>query len=1556
MKIYSKRKTILSWILTICFVAASLYVPVISYQAKALEIPTKYGTNLLSGVSMNTYYSTDGSTRTAQSDNGLYTNINDGNVATKFFLGTPKFAENVGGSWVWHKDGSKVFLDLQFDMRSPKTVKALYMLNDENPVLRTGRFKLYLSENLDDLYTDEKLVKDYVNTQNLEEVVLELSTPVDARYMAVRILFPVATEITSDPTTGYTRIKELAVFGDKKADSAHGENIIKGTKPNAFYTTDGGTTMVSCPDNGLFSKLTDMNAGTKFFSGTPKFAEEKNGNKIYYKDGSERWLDLEFFLAKGSIVKAFEMVNDENPVLRTQRFKLYLSEKYSDLYKEESLVIDYNNDSQEIVEYVLPEAKNADYAAIRILNPVSADVSDVSIDYTRIREISIFGEKPKGNVTFSESFYKASDKVLPELKAKNNLLYNKEYHKFIQMSSGEDTTANGVRWLWNNPSALTNGIANDQGLIPGPIYYNEDGTPKENQPFTNASTYSALTYYLGGEAKVDSIWLYNHSNKNASTYAYGVYLSKSLLSLYEEESLVQLVINESNSSLHKFDFEEPAVGCYIGIKIYIPVHPESVYEGDSAYGRLSQIAAFGTLKASAGGDPFGLNYDSMYSKYQYNALKGIIPTVAAYDGSSYIENEPVAPEVTDEVFDNQFEDTTMYFGEYSNGTVTMYNDRYVDYTFDMKSEVKAEAIVVTHHPAVRLRTEKYELYGSNDKDKLFTEDSLLEVYENTAKDRVNTFESVGKKFRYFGIRVLDPYCGDVAVTENLNEAYVRLSDVALFGDYTDPSHRVNNVDTLNYLLSNKEFASFGKNLVSKVKTPKWMFNRATLTNAYPEASKLLTDGDLSKHGDFTHSPDGGNQMKLITTDGSNILDMQYTLDAIYDFSGFALVSAADMDTAYHIGWYQVYIAEEADDLFLEENMVFEYNWLKTGSARGHHVVFDNYTPRGQVVGVRILNPVTSATEWIIPRLSEFAVYGKKAVIEIKPTNLAANMPVEAYSQSKSGKLTSLSESNLTIKEIKNLTDMNLDTTAQIKTTNPKIQLLYNLCNDVVLSELKLQSTAKAYKIYASDDINKIWDKDTLIYTYTGRGTNGKKITTNKKYRYVRFEIYNFSSPVTIKEVSIIGGDNQLLKYKKVSRSFKPTGIALGTYNVETKKRNFIKTPGNIEKIYDGDLQTSVRIEGGKDNEEYLDLLITFDDIKNIDGITLNFPSMHRGYNPSKVEIYTSESLGDFDEGEFDNPVVVGFNDFPKNGVYNATFRPRFARIMLVRFLCGDTEYNGYDYMCYALNELTIHGTNVVGMQPDENEDTLLEFKDKKTGITAEILKYDNNDVFTTVTGIKVKEKDATFDQKKQVAEIGSLKIIKEKAYTVEFINNAGDTVTDLGGRTYMITMPYDPNEFEYPTMIATDGEKKCKAVNAAVSDGVAYYKNNTFEYVDYMLSSFLKSDDPYFDSLNVEVPEIDSPLIPEDDNNFDDVGEAYPEIGDNNVPNDGSELGDLDIDPEIGINDGSQNDADDGFVDPFDNNSPETGERAPIGAFVLAVFSSAVMLSVLVHKRKKRSI
>ncbi|MBQ5356658.1 MAG: FtsX-like permease family protein, partial [Oscillospiraceae bacterium] len=175
------------------------------------------------------------------------------------------------------------------------------------------------------------------------------------------------------------------------------------------------------------------------------------------------------------------------------------------------------------------------------------------------------------------------------------------------------------------------------------------------------------------------------------------------------------------------------------------------------------------------------------------------------------------------------------FAAFENGSAQYYlnGSRYFDAFYDLKSEAKLKYIVIANTPNVELANAKYNVYLSDDKEDLYSDDNLytevdnVKTLENGEGVTVNVIcfdkDLSGEKDtgRYVGIRVFSPACnpgvGAAEVTEKQNNLYVRLREFSVYGDYTDPNFVYvpkDYIDTKGYEGLDRIEEKYGKNILS----------------------------------------------------------------------------------------------------------------------------------------------------------------------------------------------------------------------------------------------------------------------------------------------------------------------------------------------------------------------------------------------------------------------------------------------------------------------------------------------------------------------------------------------------------------------------------------------------------------------------------------------------------------------------------------------------------------------------------------------------------------------
>ncbi len=1505
----------------------------------------------------------------------------------------------------------KNYTSVTYFLGGKSTVDEVWVYNCGTSTLTTHVYEIYLAQNRDDLYKAESLVHRYTNNENKTRQKFKLKTPVTAAYFGIKVLVATPDNTTSG---AYVRLTQLAVFGtleeageEDKSDlykvlsESATSNIISDTynqlEEDTEITAEKGNLVFGKKYNYIFQltngKDTSIGAAAKIIEKPTAYT---NGNttgnvqldgQIYYDDEgnpknnapygeTDNYTAVAYFLGGKSTVNEVWVYNCIQPVLTTHVYQIYLADTREDLYKSESLVETYVNEhNKPRQKFKFKTPQSGTYIGIKILLATPSDTGEYKISsrYARLTQLAVFGtvdvpcEEDTSDLykvvtesatsTITADSYTKSELDTEITAEKGNLIFGREYNSIIQLTNGKNTSKGAAAKISEKKTAYTNGNTKGNVQLDGQIYYEADGSAKNEPPYKEPRNYTAVTYFLGGKSTVNEVWVYNCSIPELTTHVYQIYLSDSREKLYEPKSLVETYTNEHNKLRQKFKFKTAQSGTYIGIKILVATPKDiGTYADSNRYARLTQLAVFGTVNKATTEDKSDLVikeyndapkqenlFKQLYSKYKRNLIKGYVPKMYFNEGTGeqVVTNAQNVDKLTDESSENGFYCGQPRFAELVGDDVITYKDgsqRYFKMSFNMRTSCKVSHILFVNSSGEDFRTFDYEVYLSNDLDSLFSPSNMKKHYVNSGLEQINnitfdkavTAQYVGIKINYPTSENLEPKRLEDGKIEN--NVYTRINEIAVFGDYSDPDFEFPPSYAIDPNMTSKQLKTLGTSLIAN-KMPNCRFDGTPLSvGFYGQKEAQFTDGIIETHVDVT-SPATATY-KLTTTDGSSHLDIIYDWSEVkYDISGFLFAGMPpkySTSIQFYIGWYQVYIAEDYDDLFLPENMAFEYKWDGDTYERGHYVNFPS-AKRGAYFAVRILNPVSGATTNIAPRIAEIAVYGEKANIIVKPTNLAANMPVEAYTQNDDGSLDEVTSQQLTAKEIKKMTDGDKSTSASIK-TDKTVQLIYNLCNDSVIDIFGITSNAKKCKVYAAIDLNDIWSEDALVYTYKGKGKNEKSLKEGIKVRYVRFELSDFDDTLTIKEVNCIGGDDQLLKYKKLSRTFKGEQVTLSSYDTTTSTQKLILTQfnGYMATLFDSGYTTPLGIWGGKHNEVYVDMIITLDDVRNIDTIAISFPKILPGYSPTKFEIYTSEVLSEFDDGEFDLEPIVSYDGEAVLGTYKTTFTPRLARSILVRFISGVTDYDPYlnGQMTFGITEFEVYGTPVKGMQKDTKNPTLVGFKDKKTGISLEVLKYDDNDIYTDAYKLKVEKIPATLEQKKSLASQGALKIIDDTVYKVTLLDLAGNQLTEAGGREIKISLPCDVEKYGYPLLAQATKD------GVVALDGLSETTNHYFTTTDitdgyYIVAAFTSSDDPYFDGLDVEIP--DEPTIPDLDYDYTDTPPTDEDTSDIITDTELDDSADIEPDDEI-----IQDNLDIG------TESPTTGETLPTLAIAILLIALAV--------------
>ncbi len=1402
------------------------------------------GTSLISGKKPTLYKLDSALNRTefTGTDSEL-AKITDGNFVS----------DSSNTKWAKVGSSSNPMTDVQYDLGGVCSLDNIVVAGFHNPNSGSsgdwdwatkryiGKYEVYLSESLENLYDSASLVYSYdgTNETNPSGVqVLSLNKEYKGRYFAVRVLKSMADTSLNNP---YPHFCEIAVYGESVYNVEHrnkntygtfsyqtdddynsiGTNLLSQKMPTVYELDSALNRTLLAAKQEELAKITDNefvsdNANTKWA-------------KIQSNTINPKMADIEYDFGSVCSVNKIVIASFHNPYTNDTNwdwaakryngeYEVYLSESLENLYDKSNLVYSYNyNDFAEpsgVQVIDLTKAKSGKYFAVRVLN-ASSDESVSS--YPHFCEIaaydtSLYTVKHRTEDNYSSFTYtNASYAALGE-----NLLFNKSATPYsLNVLTGDRKALVGNSTATENLDAHATKL---QMLTNGDVEGNTDNDVAKLYYHGGAPIPAMdLEYDLGTDCTVEKFVLVSQQGTDFA-YAnklfigeYEVYLADSKEDLYKSESLIYSYNykNEAKrSGVQEVIFKKALTGRYLAVRIINPVSPVDG-ETVTAYPRIVEIGLFGDDSR---------DYSVEYRNEQ-NTADFLTDEAYAALGNNLLADRLGAPYSLDvatgdkklltgnETKSENLNDATNTLTKLTNGKVFADNSTAglyyhggegipaMDIEYNLGSICKINKFVLIGASICMPEryTGKYEVYLSDDKDNLYDANNLIYAYDyetdGIARGQIVSFEQ-DKEGQYLAVRILKP------VTTATEYVYPRISEIGVFGtdglNYTVEYIREPDECDQSLLMTNQQFATIGKSLIAGT-TPRLLMNGVQNSTLEWAFGNKLNDGDLTEYTreNCWRKPASGDPY----------VDIIYDLgeDPI-DIEKFAFMGISIARKHYYTGNYRVYVAEEYDELFLESTLVYEYDRTVDKIARGQIVTFKE-KPRGCYIAVRIvdpnmveLEPPNNGDPWITPKISEIAVYGEKANIVSTPMNLAIHMPVDAYLTDANGNMTEIAADKFTAEDIAKLTDGNTDTNVVIETDGKELSLVYNLCKSMSIDEIILHTSSspqykpEAVKIYAAEDMNGVWDETSLAKNGGISSENKCAVSTNgKKMRYVRIVICaSKQKKCSISEIEIIGLDRQRLKYKNLALSIAPAFMQAFSQNKKSGNISYINLDSStLGGLVNNDKNTVTSVEGGNPEKDTLNLEMYLGDLKTVSAVSVYFKDID-AYKPTKMYIYACESEAELLSKDI-KPVAV-FDGLSNDGVYQAEFKPMLARYIRVCVPEGNPLQNDYETYCLAFTEVSIMGTAVVGTQTSTDNDALLSYKDENTNISYDIVRLDTNDIFQQIASTKIVKSTATQAQKASLYS-ALYKVLDDTIYEIQFFDLKGEKITNLQGRKLRIKLP-----------------------------------------------------------------------------------------------------------------------------------------------------------------------
>lgn len=598
---------------------------------------------------------------------------------------------------------------LRYDLAAPVKIHDILIGTHENDNRRTGSYKIYASNDADNLISDENLVFTYLDeTETLKNAKLHsihIEDGVEAKHFAMVILNPISynsEDYTSVGTNKFylpsVRITAFRIYGEGAISSYQTSNDVSLLNSVTDESVVGSIDEIKYYEkkNGEFSLVADLsnNAKKGMLIDKAIAKEDWNESKIdfkagtngdtatyeYYTDGSMAYMDIVYKISTSDKIKSIVVANHGTTHRRNGYYILTASNSRENLFDNPDYCATIKNyENQHQYQRVDLPSVSYKYVGMRVYDPESSlthDANDFKNRYFRIHEFNVFGEK-----TVESTEGSGVDNYNAAIGGVSNLLENKLPISKVAYNNGatRDFAVSGGSNGKGGLTALTTLAYDGTDVIwSGANYVNSDKTAIIDD---ETKTYQQMNFELDGEAAISKIGVYGHYRSDLTPSHFKLSFADSESELFKDSAVTYDIHN--NSGYIIIDPKTAPKAKYFAIRVICAVQNTALSNDLAAsahYGRIGHIALIGEYTETAGEvsasatDEFA---SSVSTSVKYSGVKDVNGNYAANGAKATVSADA---EVT-------VNETKYGFIGWSDGSAIVSEEP--EYTFSVSSEGKS---------------------------------------------------------------------------------------------------------------------------------------------------------------------------------------------------------------------------------------------------------------------------------------------------------------------------------------------------------------------------------------------------------------------------------------------------------------------------------------------------------------------------------------------------------------------------------------------------------------------------------------------------------------------------------------------------------------------------------------------------------------------------------------------------------------------------------------------------------------------------------------------------